>query len=405
MKFVEKDFIPVLLGGDISNYSMARSFYEAYNIKSLVIGKHPIYPTTYTKLIDGIYDEKIENPKVFISLLHKIDELYPHKKKIILGNNDNYVRLIIENKKHFPKSFIAPYIDLFLFEKLIVKEHFYNMCEQYGLDYPKTYIFNCSKASDTNIKLPFAFPAVAKPSDTVKYSHYEFDGKQKGYIINDQVELKRVLDIVCGSGYSDSLIIQDYIPGDDSNMRVITCYCDKKSKVKGIAMAHILLEDHTPMLVGNYTAMMSEYNKEVSDQLVTFLEKIKFVGICHFDVKYDARDKKYKVFEMNIRQGRNNYYTTASGCNLATYIVNDYILNKPMKLSIAKKECVSSIIPKCIVFKYVKDEGLLHKVRKLIKDKKWIRPLLMKGDYNIGRLRRHMKSDLGSINNYRKYYK
>lgn len=405
MIFNDKEFIPVLLGGDVSNYSMARSFYEAFKIKSIVAGKQPIYPTTHTKLIDGFYNEKIEEPSIFLSMMNEIDTKFPNKTKILLGNNDNYVRLIIENKDKLSKNFIAPYIDIALFERLIVKEKFYEMCEKYGLDYPKTYVYKCSNNNETSLKLPFPFPVVIKPSDTVKYSKYSFDGKKKGYIAKNNDELINILAIVNASGYNDSLIIQDFIPGDDSNMRVITCYSNKLQEVKGIAMGHILLEDHAPMLVGNYAAMIGEYDQSISDKMVKFLQSIKFTGICHFDIKYDTRDHKYKVLEMNIRQGRNNYYTTGCGLNLAEYLVNDYIYKKDMPLKVAEKECINSIIPKIILFKYIKDKDLLIKVKKAIKNKHWIRPLLMKGDYNIARLLYHLKSDIISCYNFNKYLK
>ena len=38
LQFTEREFIPVLLGGDINAYSVARAFYEEYQVKSLVFG-------------------------------------------------------------------------------------------------------------------------------------------------------------------------------------------------------------------------------------------------------------------------------------------------------------------------------------------------------------------------------
>ena len=40
LQFTEREFIPVLLGGDINAYSVARAFYEEYQVKSLVFGKY-----------------------------------------------------------------------------------------------------------------------------------------------------------------------------------------------------------------------------------------------------------------------------------------------------------------------------------------------------------------------------
>ena len=59
---MEKDFIPVVLGGDVNSYALARAFYEEYKIKTIVIGQYPIYPTTYTRLIKGYYYKDLINP-------------------------------------------------------------------------------------------------------------------------------------------------------------------------------------------------------------------------------------------------------------------------------------------------------------------------------------------------------
>ncbi|HHX74093.1 MAG TPA: ATP-grasp domain-containing protein [Firmicutes bacterium] len=400
MKFEQHDFLPVLLGGDISNYSMARSFYEAYRVKSIVAGKHPIYPTTDTALIQGYYNEDIENGTVFIRMMEEIDRQHPGSKKIILGNNDNYVRLAIENREHLSGNFFVPYIEQKLYDRLVVKEEFYKLCAEYGLDHPGTYIFDCSKGAQTDIDLPFPFPVFVKPSDTVLYSRYVFPGKKKGYFITGRQELQKVLASVCTSGYAGTLIIQEYIPGDDTAMRVLTCYSDRNGKVKGAALGHILLEDHAPMLVGNYTAILSENNTALCDRFIPFLEALQIVGITHFDIKYDARDGKYKVLELNIRQGRNNYYTTGSGLNLAACLVRDYIEEQELPLTFADKQCVCAIVPRFLVRKYVRDPELVAR----IKQARWIRPLLMPGDLNFPRLKKHFINDLKQISNYSKYY-
>ena len=50
MEFKEREFIPVLLGGDINTYSVARAFYEQYQVKSYVFGKYQTGPSFRSKI-------------------------------------------------------------------------------------------------------------------------------------------------------------------------------------------------------------------------------------------------------------------------------------------------------------------------------------------------------------------
>ena len=96
------------------------------------------------------------------------------------------------------------------------------------------------------------------------------------------------------STYDGKFIFQDFIPGDDSNMYVLTCYCDKNSKVKFYALGHVLLEEHAPGAIGNHAAIINEVNENIFAQAQRLLEHVKYVGYANFDIKYDVRDGKYK---------------------------------------------------------------------------------------------------------------
>ena len=116
------------------------------------------------------------------------------------------------------------------------------------------------------------------------------------------------------------MIVQDFIPGDDSNMRVLNAYVDENHEVRVMGLGHPLLEDPTPGAVGNYVVIIPDENDQIYQMIRKFLKEIEYVGFANFDLKYDARDGQYKLFEINLRQGRSSFFITLSGLNLAKFI-------------------------------------------------------------------------------------
>lgn len=394
------DFVGVILGGDMNSYGVACAFYEKYKKKTIVIGKHPLYPTRYSKLIEGYYYDTILEDDTLIYALEELDKKYPNIKKILFGNTDFYVKHIMKNRERIEKisdNYIIPMTSLEMFEKLFCKETFYELCEKYDLNYPKYQTFDFSKDNIKDYKVNFGYPIFIKPSDTVIYSNYTFKGKQKGYKINSREELEKVLENVLKSGFKDKFIVQEYIEGNDETMFVFTAYVSRNHKVKVITAGKILMHDRTPELIGNYSAITNAYNEEFSLKIKDFLEKIKFTGICHFDVQYDLNRKKFYVFELNIRQGRSNFYTLAGGVNLMEEIVDDYIYNKDNKFYIANKEFTASIVPKCML-KYC-----LNKNNQKVKITNFRRFTIAKYDFNPIRYLYQFKWDYHIVKEYLKY--
>src|SRR5690625_6811091 len=76
-------------------------------------------------------------------------------------------------------------------------------------------------------------------------------------------------------------------------------------------------------------------------------------------MKYDERDGKFKVFEVNVRQVRSSYYMTQCGHNMAKYFVDDLIHNKNKELTYLSCEQVFSVVPKGVLKKYVSNKNFI----------------------------------------------
>ena len=187
-------------------------------------------------------------------------------------------------------------------------------------------------------------------------------------------------------------------------MRVMTGYSNRQGKVELMCLGHTMLEEHTPHGVGNHAVVMTEYNPELANLLKKFLEDIHYTGFFNFDIKYSEKDNTFRVFEINVRQGRSNYYVTGAGYNLAKYIVEDYIYNKEHEYKIVDNVNLWTVIPIGIAYKYV-GEKYVKEIKKLKKEGKFVNPLFYKGDNKLLRTAALIKSQLKQYGNYRKYLK
>ncbi|MCL2562943.1 MAG: ATP-grasp domain-containing protein [Oscillospiraceae bacterium] len=385
MQFTNHNFLPVIIGGDICAYSLAREFHEAYNMKSTVISMSKAGPTANSKIIDNVYVENLEQPDTLRTALLAFAEKHTDKKLLLIGCGDWYVRGIIENRAALEPCYIIPYISEELMNRVTMKDKFYEICEELAIDYPKTYVYERGQAFP--LPLPFDYPVIAKPANSAMYHYANFPGKRKVFRFHAPDKLEEMLGHLGASSYDYKFLIQDCIPGGDEHMRVLTCYSDRAGKVRFMSFGHALLEERTPGAVGNPVGIICDsMDAEVMAQAKRFLEHVGYVGYSNFDLKYDSRDGKLKFFEVNIRLGRSHFYVTAGGHNVATYLVEEYVNGKEFTdCVIASTEHLYLSIPKSILFRYITDEATKARVRRLIREKKVSHPLKYKKDRTLKR--------------------
>ena len=399
---MKDSFIPVLMGNDINVYSMARAFHQEYEIKSMVFCKTVSGPCNNSTILTLDAHPKMDTKDVFLEKINGFAEKNKEKKIILIGCGDSYVEVISSNLKYLRENIIAPYMSFDLIEPLTDKKTFYEMCEENGIDYPSTFIYEKETSPDADPG--FSAPYIIKPADSVEYWRFPFEGQNKVFLVDTRDELKKTVSDIFASGYSKSIIVQEFIPGDDSNMRVLTSYSDRKGKVKLMALGHVLLEEHTPKGIGNHAVILNEYNRELYDKYKNLLEKLDYRGFSNFDIKYDPRDGKYKAFEINPRQGRSNFYVTNSGYNLAKMVVDEFLSGKEIQDTVlVSNKKLWIVIPKQVAFTYITDEECKNEMKELISKGEYVNPLFYEKDRSLKRTLSLFKSQLSHYAKYKKY--
>ncbi len=393
------EFTPVFLGNGINAYSMARAFHEAYGVRSVMASRSLSALDTTSVIWDCILEPELDEPETFLATMDRISSEYGKNKLLLIGCADHYVRLIVTYRDKLEDKFIVTYPGQDAMDKMVLKEDFYALCDKYGLDYAATFIHTPETGYD--YELGFDFPVVLKPSDSVKYNKHPFEGFHKVFFIDNREELDETLKKIYAAGYDDHMVIQDMVPGEDTSIYDLHAYVGTDHKVKMMNMGNVVLEEHGPTTVGNNAATIVAPNMEVMEKVTALLEGIGWEGACDGDIKYDARDGKYKMFEINIRQGRSNYRITGGGDNLAELYVRDYILREDIPgPKYVTEPYFWHVVPMGIVNKYVKDKAILKQIKELVKQGKVCDSL----DYSKDRkLKRLVYLKLRDINLFRKY--
>ncbi len=239
-------------------------------------------------------------------------------------------------------------------------------------------------------ELPFEFPIALKPANSVEWLSVDFEGRKKAFILNERAEFDVIIERIYQAGYQSEMIVQDFIPGDDSHMRVLNAYVDERHQVRMMGLGHPLLEDPTPGSVGNYVVILPDENQAVYQQIETFLKKIGYVGFANFDMKYDSRDGQYKLFEINLRQGRSSFFLTLNGLNLARFITEDLVFDRPFEGTIYGKKGTSQDklwlgVPKKIFLTYTQDNSEKARAKQLLESGNWGTTLFYKKDRSLRR--------------------
>lgn len=379
------EFDILILGSDANAYYMARCAHEAYHKKAYLIGKDRLAFTKYSNILEIQYNKDLWDEKKFVDIINEFAESRKNNQVLVISTNETYEEFIMQNQEKLAPNLKYAYPDLKVLKSFTNKELFYKAYKN-NLEFPETFYFDCQKSSILPSSLNY--PIILKPANVVIYNHLVFEGKNKIYKIESEEELKKTIKKIINAGYKDKLIIQEYIPGDDSNLFDAVVYVDRNNKVKVISFAQIGLQEQTKSMVGNAAVLINGFNttegntNQMMKKIQNFMESISYHGFAEFDLKYDSRTNSFKVLEINARQGRCSYYISALGANLVKILVEDVIYHMDLPEKRLKEEILLSFVPKGIIKKYIKNSKFKEKALKLWKSGNRVSPMVYSKDRN-----------------------
>jgi predicted ATP-grasp superfamily ATP-dependent carboligase len=177
------------------------------------------------------------------------------------------------------------------------KASMFHLARQCGIPTPETFFPKCQADVHTFLESA-AFPVMLKAIDYgVLRRTFSGEGKQIA-TSRDELLLKYGQ---MQSPEQPNLVLQEYIPGGDDTIWMFNGYFDRDSEcLFGMTGQKIR---QSPVHTGSTCLGVCLKNDEVRELTLRFMKSIGYRGILDIGYRYDARDRLYKLLDVNPRIG------------------------------------------------------------------------------------------------------
>ncbi|WP_454083927.1 carboxylate--amine ligase [Georgenia sp. Marseille-Q6866] len=378
------DFRPVLLGTDLGVYSIARSFHEAYGVRSIVVSNQSRGPVDHSRILDNVLVGAGASEEQTVAALVDVARQHAGTPLLLLVNAEHEVEMLVRHRAVLEEHYVIPYASNEVLTAAGDKEVLAAACERLGVATPATRAVDLAAADDGGWappRLDLTFPVVLKPAVSAEHLLLSYEGKRKVYSAATQAEADAVLRRLAAAGLRDVVLVQELIPGDDTQGRTVTCYVDRSGEVTLMASGQLLLQLHAPTMIGNSATILTEAQPEIEAQAAAVLGELGFTGFANFDVKVDPRDGRAHFLDLNPRIGRPNYFLNVAGRNPARAVVADFAAElgaAPASGPLYRPEQevgVYSYLPWRLVRRYLTDPELRRRVGRIHRTRRFTHPL------------------------------
>lgn len=404
-------FVPVVLGGDLPTYTLARAFHAELGVRTTVVTRTVPYAVRDSAIIDNVVFADMDDPEALADFLHGLADAHPGHRMLLMGTMDAWIERIGHLRHLLDDRFVVPYPELELIERLNDKQNFADLCARLGVAHPVTRIVEHEVADDQvgEVLAGMKWPLVLKAADPPAFYELNFPGKRKVGFADDLADLVAQRRVMSEAGYSGAIVVQERIPGGDEQMRVVTTYSDTSGKVRWGRVGHVLLEDHDPMWVGNPLAIIHAPEGTAVSEAARLLEHVGWTGHANFDIKVDPRDGTEYFFELNPRLGRSHGYLHAAGHPFLTPLVREYVEDRDplegLDMGPVRDGWLYSVVPVPLLMRYVTDPATRERLRTIRRSGFVMRPFVYRPDRTLSRAAAQLRNDALLTRNFARNYR
>ena len=293
----------VVLSSDAVGLGAVRSLH-AGGVPTIVVMLDPWEPVRASR-----YGHKILVPKsndVAAAVLDVLSGIDREPRPVLIPTSDLLAHIVAKHRAQLDKRFRCCIPPDAAINIALDKARDTRLLEGTEIPFPKT--VQELPASPAELVRRLELPLIVKPR-----TYVDKDGLGwRNVVIRslaDAEEFYRTSGAVFGR-----VIAQELIPGPDDALWECICLFDGASE---LARAFTFRKLATmPAHYGATSRAVSERSEALLELAAAVGKRFEYVGVADIDVKYDARDGRFKYLELNPRLGMCHYFGTRCGVNL-----------------------------------------------------------------------------------------
>ncbi len=218
-----------------------------------------------------------------------------------------------------------------LLRTFIEKPETYRLAEKCNVPYPKT-TFTRTLDDLYKIKDEIVYPCILKPVISHEFSN-RFNSKI--FVVNNYDQLLSRFQLCSGSGHE--VMVQEIIPGPDSNIYECSMYISSNGNVTATFLSR-KLRQNPPQFGMARVAISQNMIPELREFTERMLKEANFKGIAQAEFKIDPRDNAFKLLDVNVRIFRTVWLATYCGVNFPWIQYMDLVERKQVEVTNYKKD-------------------------------------------------------------------
>lgn len=252
------------------------------------------------------------------NLLEKLVSLAKAEKAkpVLFITSDIYVEFFIKFRDILEDLFLIYYPDTTTVKMLLNKDLFLDYAAENDLPVPKSFKIGSLDELQSNIK-DMVFPAIVKPfTKSPAWLGAKLD---KAYFVNEPGELISLYGKV--SRIEARLLVQEWVPGPDSNVEYCLTYFDGHSRCLACFTGAKIRQ--WPVGTGSTASTKPIDNEQIREMTTKLFSSLDYKGFGSVEYKKHQACGRYYIMEPTVgRPNQQSYVATANGLNMPLIAYN-----------------------------------------------------------------------------------